>query len=91
VIASLTVVRRAEDAGEGDSPSSSAVLKVKSFPNKSFFLYVVPHGAAPPPRRFADLFLNAAAPPTPSFSEADVSDKPAQIRNKPKLTAAQIW
>jgi N-acetylglucosamine-6-sulfatase len=30
------------------------------------------------------------APRTPSFNEADVSDKPAWIQAKPLLTAAQI-
>ncbi|HVW29579.1 MAG TPA: sulfatase [Polyangiaceae bacterium] len=64
-----------------------------NFPNKPFFLYVapyVPHAPATPPPRYADDFPNAAAPRTPSFNEADVSDKPAWIRNKPLLTDAQI-
>ena len=36
------------------------------------------------------MFAGATAPRTPSFNEADVSDKPPPIRNLPLLTAAQI-
>jgi N-acetylglucosamine-6-sulfatase len=64
-----------------------------NFPNKPFFTYVapyIPHGPATPPHRYEGIYPNAKAPRTPSFNEADVSDKPAWIRNKPKLTQAQI-
>jgi arylsulfatase A-like enzyme len=64
-----------------------------SFPNKPFFLYVapyVPHAPATPPTRYQDAYPGAQAPRTPSFNEADVSDKPAWIQAKPLLTDAQI-
>ena len=64
-----------------------------NYPNKPFFTYVapfIPHGPATPPPRYAGSYPNAQAPRTPSFNEADVSDKPAWIRNKPLLTTAQV-
>jgi arylsulfatase A-like enzyme len=64
-----------------------------NFPNKPFFLYVapyVPHGPATPPPRYQDNYPDAKAPRGPAFNEADVSDKPAWLRNKPLLTAQQI-
>jgi N-acetylglucosamine-6-sulfatase len=45
-----------------------------------FFLYVAtyaPHYPAPPAPRHRRMFPNARVPRTPSFNEADVSDKPA--------------
>ena len=50
----------------------------------------VPNGPATPAPRHAGMFAGATAPRTPSFNEADVSDKPAPIRNFPLLTSAQI-
>ncbi|HEX2689654.1 MAG TPA: sulfatase [Kofleriaceae bacterium] len=64
-----------------------------NFPNKPFFVYVapfVPHGPATPPPRYVDQFPGAQAPRTASFNEADVSDKPAWVQSKPRLTATQI-
>lgn len=64
-----------------------------NYPNKPFFLYVapyVPHGPATPPPRYANDFPGIQAPRTASFNEADVSDKPAWIRNNGLLTSAQI-
>jgi N-acetylglucosamine-6-sulfatase len=49
-----------------------------------------PNGPPTPAPRHQGLFAGATAPRTPSFNEADVSDKPAAIRNRPPLTAAQI-
>ncbi|HZS07932.1 MAG TPA: sulfatase [Blastocatellia bacterium] len=60
---------------------------------KPFFAWLAtyaPHGPATPAPRHAGLFPGARAPRGPSFNEADVSDKPAYIRNRPLLTAAQI-
>jgi N-acetylglucosamine-6-sulfatase len=70
-----------------------------------FFLYVAykaPHiggppvsgnrcasGPEPPPRHLG-AFADEALPPDPSFNEADVSDKPAQIQALPLLTDADI-
>lgn len=58
-----------------------------------FFLYVAPyapHKPATPAPRHAHLFKNARVPRTPSFNEADVSDKPAQIRDLLPLNADDI-
>jgi arylsulfatase A-like enzyme len=64
-----------------------------NYPNKPFFLYVapyIPHGPATPPPRYANDFPGLQAPRTASFNEADVSDKPAWVRNKALLTSTQI-
>ena len=50
----------------------------------------VPNGPPTPAPRHAGMFAGATAPRTPSFNEADVSDKPPPIRNFPLLTDAQI-
>jgi arylsulfatase A-like enzyme len=50
----------------------------------------IPNGPPTPAPRHAGMFAGATAPRTPSFNEADVSDKPPPIRNFPLLTAAQI-
>jgi len=58
-----------------------------------FFLYMAtyaPHKPATPAPRHAGLFAGIQAPRTPSFNEADVSDKPERIRALPLLTPAQI-
>lgn len=61
--------------------------------NKPFFAYVsvyVPHSPATPAPRHEKLFADVTVPRPPNFNEEDVSDKPAHIRNRPKLTNAQI-
>ena len=58
-----------------------------------FFLYLAtyaPHRPATPAPRHAHLFPGIHAPRTPSFNEADVSDKPERIRHLPLLSAANI-
>jgi N-acetylglucosamine-6-sulfatase len=50
----------------------------------------VPNGAPTPAPRHAGMFAGAMAPRTPSFNEADVSDKPPPVRNLPLLTSTQI-
>ncbi len=58
-----------------------------------FFLFLstfAPHKPSTPAKRHANLFTDLKAPRTPSFDEADVSDKPDRIRKLPRLTAAQI-
>jgi len=60
---------------------------------KPFFLYLAtyaPHKPATPAKRHTGLFPSLKAPRTPSFNEADVSDKPARIRALPKLDTGQI-
>jgi N-acetylglucosamine-6-sulfatase len=73
--------------------------KAVSFINQSstnttpFFLYLnptAPHIPATPATRHAALFPTAQTPRSPSFNEADVSDKPLQIRNLPVLTQNQM-
>jgi N-acetylglucosamine-6-sulfatase len=48
------------------------------------------NAAAKPAPRHAHAFDSAPLPTPPNFNEADVSDKPAAIRNLPRLTASQI-
>jgi len=50
----------------------------------------VPNGAPTPAPRHVGMFAGATAPRTPSFNEADVSDKPPPIRNFPLLSSVQI-
>jgi len=60
---------------------------------KPFFAYVsvyAPHGPATPAPRHEKMFLDVTVPRPPNFNEDDVSDKPAHIRNRPKLTERQI-
>lgn len=60
---------------------------------KPFFMYLapyVPHGPATPAPRYADAFPGAAAPRTSSFNETDVSDKPAWVQSRPRLSGNQI-
>lgn len=49
-----------------------------------------PNGPATPAPRHAEMFAGVQAPRTPSFNEADVSDKPPSVRDLPLLTDAQI-
>ena len=60
---------------------------------RPFFLYIapyVPHAPATPAPRYLNSFPNAKAPRSPSFNEADVSDKPAWIRHKLRLNSSEI-
>ncbi|HEX7587610.1 MAG TPA: sulfatase [Anaerolineae bacterium] len=56
---------------------------------KPFFVYLAPyapHAPYTPAPRHANLFPDAKAPRTPNYNEADVSDKPAYLRDLPPLT-----
>jgi N-acetylglucosamine-6-sulfatase len=44
----------------------------------------------PPAPRHANLFPGVQAPRTPNYNEADVSDKPAYIKDRPPLTQRQM-
>ena len=58
-----------------------------------FFLYLatlVPHAPAVPAARHAAAFPDASAPRPPSFDEPDVTDKPAHLRDAPRLSHDQI-
>ncbi len=73
---------------------------------RPFFLWVAflaPHSGGPrdaddpvglatpsPAPRHRNYFATQPLPTPPSFNEADISDKPAGIRNRPLLTAARI-
>jgi arylsulfatase A-like enzyme len=67
--------------------------------------YTAPHGGGPNPNpnppfncqdtakpapRHAHAFDSELLPQPPNFNEADVSDKPTAIRNRPRLNASQI-
>jgi arylsulfatase A-like enzyme len=60
---------------------------------KPFFVYLAPyapHAPYTPAPRHDKLFPDAKVPRTPNYNEADVSDKPAYIRNRPLLANRQI-
>jgi N-acetylglucosamine-6-sulfatase len=73
---------------------------------RPFFMwvtFVAPHSGGPrdpddptgiatpsPAPRHRDHFVNEPLPAPPSLNEADVSDKPAAIRNRPALTPARL-
>jgi arylsulfatase A-like enzyme len=60
---------------------------------KPFFLYLtptLPHAPATPPKRYSKLLQDVKLPRTPSFNEADISDKPRWLRKLPLLTDDQI-
>ncbi|WP_373324761.1 sulfatase family protein [Reticulibacter mediterranei] len=58
--------------------------------HKPFFTYLAvyaPHQPATPAPRDQHLFPDVKAPHTPSYNEADTSDKPAYIHERPLLSA----
>ena len=58
-----------------------------------FFMHLTtfaPHRPSTPAPRHASMFPGVQAPRTPSFNEADVSDKPAYIQSLPLLTDSDI-
>lgn len=60
--------------------------------SEPFFLYLTtrqPHYPANPAARHLDAFAGLNPWRPPNFNEQDVSDKPAWVRNLPRLTAAQ--
>lgn len=73
--------------------SSFIARTVATQPGTPFFLelaFYAPHAPANPAPRHANLFPRIQAPRTPSFNEADMSDKPAWMQALPPLTEAQI-
>ncbi|MDQ2757189.1 MAG: sulfatase [Actinomycetota bacterium] len=57
-----------------------------------FFLYAstsVPHRPFDRPTRYVGTYANAPVPHSPSFNEADVSDKPQWVQNLPALSAPE--
>ena len=76
-----------------DVLSKHAVNFVRSSGSRPFFLYLAtyaPHKPATPAKRHTGLFPGLRAPRTPSFNEADVSDKPARIRNLKPLKPEKV-
>ena len=60
--------------------------------DEPFFLlltYYAPHSPANPAQRHIALFPDAEVPRTPSFDEADVSDKPTFLQMRPLLTITE--
>src|SRR5215217_7712697 len=60
---------------------------------KPFFAYVAPtapHDPSTPAPRYAHAFDGVGGPRSPSFDEADVSDKPSWIRQLSSLTSDQV-
>jgi N-acetylglucosamine-6-sulfatase len=55
-----------------------------------FFTPYAPHGPSTPPPRYQGDFSNEPGLRLPSFNEADVSDKPAYIRNLRSLNSKKI-
>lgn len=56
--------------------------------DRPLFLYVgfnAPHAPSTPAPRDAGSYADATAPRTPAFDEADVSDKPSFVRDRPRL------
>ena len=89
------------DTGEGPSLYITDVLSEKAgdFIQRSaegdapFFIFLslyAPHQPAAPATRHEGLYLDLAAPRTPSFNEQDISDKPGVLRFNTPLTEEQI-
>lgn len=58
-----------------------------------FFMYLAPstpHGPFVPAPRHEDAYANLKAPQTPSFDEPDVEDKPAWVRDLPRLDSSEV-
>jgi N-acetylglucosamine-6-sulfatase len=58
-----------------------------------FFMYLstnAPHTPAFAPQRHQSMFSDVSLPAPPSLNEADVSDKPAWMRNTPSLTSEEL-
>jgi len=61
--------------------------------SKPYFLYLAPyapHVGLSPAAEYRHSFDGVALPKGPSFNEADVSDKPAYVRNHAPLSSAEI-
>jgi arylsulfatase A-like enzyme len=78
-----------DDEYQTDVLAARAVQFVKNG-DGPFFLYLAPfapHAPASPATRHEERFPGLKAPRTPSFDEEDVSDKPARVRARPRLSA----
>jgi N-acetylglucosamine-6-sulfatase len=65
----------------------------KNLPGGPLFAWIsfkAPHAPYGFDHRYAGRFTEAQLPQPPSFNEADVSDKPRYVSNRPQLTDAQV-
>jgi arylsulfatase A-like enzyme len=61
--------------------------------NRPFFMYLAPNAPHDPAYfapRHANMFSSEPLPKPQSFNEADVSDKPQWVQNKPRFSSTQI-
>jgi len=75
------------------SRKATEVIRTSAAAEEPFFLYVLPfnpHSPSVAAPRHEGMFADAELPRPPSFDEADVSDKPAFIRDLPPLSQEQI-
>ena len=87
---------RSYGAAATDYVTDVLATQAKAFVQQSaapFFLMVAPnapHTPSTPAPRHQSLFSGVQYPRTPSFNEADVSDKPSTIRGLPRMTSSAI-
>lgn len=95
----LNANRRLEPHGSAPSDYGNRVytraavrfVRDASRSHRPFFLYLAPyapHRPATPDPRDVGRFAGVGAPRTPSYDEADVSDKPQWLRDMPRLSPA---
>lgn len=68
-------------------------IKRSANENKPFFVFLAPyapHAPYTPAPRHGNLFPGVQAPRTPNYDEANVTDKPLYIRDRPRLTQPQM-
>ena len=68
------------------------IIRASADKDRPLFMYLAPsspHGPGLPAPRHEGLFENTQAQRSPSFDEADVSDKPGWVRRLPPLSADQ--
>lgn len=76
------------------SQKAGAIIRRAVRDEEPFFMYLAPsapHQPARPAPRHEDEFEDVVAPRPPSFDEADVSDKPAYVRERPPLDSHQVF
>ena len=76
-----------------DLHAQTAENFIRTARNRPFFMYLAPNAPHKPAYyapRHADLFSSESLPRPSSFNEADVSDKPQWVRNKPLLSSTKI-
>jgi N-acetylglucosamine-6-sulfatase len=75
------------------SAQATTFIEKQHDSSKPFFMDIAPFDTHEPlyiPLRHKGAYLEQRAPRPPSFDEADVSDKPKWVRNKPPLDAQMI-